>query len=153
MKKILFCCSGNTFRSFAAEKILKKYLKENNIKNIKVSSAGTIAGEFLYIHLITLSTLSKLNIIIKEHTPTKLTKEIIEANDLIIAMGKDHQEYIKKKYGKKSILFNKFIYDLDTPILDIHEVKIKTKNEEKKYVKKVINYIHKSIPYLVKKIN
>ncbi|NCN51593.1 hypothetical protein GW931_01125 [archaeon] len=29
MKKILFVCSGNTFRSMSAEKCLKDYLKKN----------------------------------------------------------------------------------------------------------------------------
>ena len=40
MKKIMFICSGNTCRSPLAEGLFKKYLKENNITDIEVSSAG-----------------------------------------------------------------------------------------------------------------
>jgi protein-tyrosine-phosphatase len=41
--KILFVCTGNIFRSMSAEYLAKKYITDNNIKNIKVNSAGTIA--------------------------------------------------------------------------------------------------------------
>ena len=40
MKKIMFICSGNTCRSPLAEGLFKIYLKENNITDIDVGSAG-----------------------------------------------------------------------------------------------------------------
>jgi protein-tyrosine-phosphatase len=41
--KILFVCTGNIFRSMSAEYLAAKYIKDNKIKNIQISSAGTVA--------------------------------------------------------------------------------------------------------------
>ena len=38
--KILFVCKGNIFRSVTAEYSLRKYLFDNNINDVIVSSAG-----------------------------------------------------------------------------------------------------------------
>lgn len=43
MRKVIFVCSGNTCRSPMAEALYKKYLKDNNIENISVSSCGVSA--------------------------------------------------------------------------------------------------------------
>jgi len=42
--KLLFVCTGNIFRSMSAEYLAKKYIKDNKIKGIEISSAGTIAN-------------------------------------------------------------------------------------------------------------
>ena len=44
MKRIIFVCSANAFRSISAEVVLKGILKEKKIKNIRVSSAGVGRG-------------------------------------------------------------------------------------------------------------
>ncbi len=41
MRKILFVCKGNICRSAFAHSLLEKKLKENNIQNVYVDSAGT----------------------------------------------------------------------------------------------------------------
>ena len=43
MKKVMFVCSGNTCRSPMAEGLFKKYLEDNAITDIEVSSAGISA--------------------------------------------------------------------------------------------------------------
>ena len=40
---VLFVCTGNVFRSMSAEYLMNKYLNDNAITNISVSSAGTTA--------------------------------------------------------------------------------------------------------------
>ena len=44
MLKICFVCTGNICRSIMAERIMKKLLKEQVIKDIKVSSRGIFAN-------------------------------------------------------------------------------------------------------------
>ena len=73
--KVLFVCTGNIFRSLSAEYCMKDYLKRNNIKNITVHSAGTVANKE-HAHPAIITTLKSHGIIIKNHVQTKLTKEI-----------------------------------------------------------------------------
>ncbi len=44
MIKICFVCTGNTCRSIMAERLMKKYLKDNKILDVKVSSRGLNAN-------------------------------------------------------------------------------------------------------------
>jgi protein-tyrosine phosphatase len=150
---ILFVCSGNIFRSLSAEHCLKNYIKKNKIKNINVSSAGITAHK-QEIHTVTLEALKEFNISVKNHKQRKLSKEIINKQDLVIAMGLNHQEFIKEKFNKTVPLFNEIVCSKKTPILDIGE-KFKNKKSKKaeKYIKKTVIQIHNSMPKLFKKIN
>jgi protein-tyrosine phosphatase len=89
MKRILFVCSGNIFRSLIAEYALKHYLKSNFIKGYKVSSAGTIALPQKIRNEVK-EELLKRGINPSRHKQRRLNNKIIQENDLIVVMAKNH---------------------------------------------------------------
>lgn len=74
---VLFVCTGNVFRSMSAEYLMKKYLKDHNINDISVSSAGTTAHPQPSFPE-TLARLRKDGCDASEHQQTKLTAEVLE---------------------------------------------------------------------------
>jgi protein-tyrosine phosphatase len=55
------------------------------------------------------------------HVQRQLTKELVEAADLVIAMGRNHQAFIREQFGRDVSLFNQICLGHDQPILDLHE--------------------------------
>jgi hypothetical protein len=47
---------------------------------------------------------------------------MVEAADLVMAMGRDHQVFIREQFGRDVPLFNQVCLSNDKPILDLHEV-------------------------------
>src|SRR5690554_6769311 len=91
---ILFVCTGNTCRSSMAEGILKKYLKENSIENIYVSSAGISAFQGQKANEKAENVLRKKGIDISSHKSRQLTEEILKDSDLILTMTNAHKNII-----------------------------------------------------------
>jgi len=160
MKKVLFVCSGNVFRSLIAHECLKDYLKKNQIKGIEVYSAGVNPKKDSSNNL-TREDLKEEGIVFR-HKPKKVTKRLIEKNDLIISMGKNHQKFLKEKFGVNSVLFNKIAYNNSKSVLDIGEkypflLKISKKEikKQKEYIYHInwtVKYISKGTPKLANKI-
>ena len=93
---ILFVCTGNTCRSSMAEGIFKNMLKNNNIDNINVSSAGISAFEGDRANEKAINVLKKHDIDISNHRARQLTNSIIKSSDLILAMTDGHKRSIQK---------------------------------------------------------
>lgn len=154
-KTILFVCSGNVFRSFSAEYLLKKYLKEKKIFGWKISSAGITAIK-QKIAPKTIECLKRFGVKRINHEQRKLNKKILKENKFVIAMGKNHVEFVKKNFDLDIPLFNEISINNNTPIPDIHEVVINYKNDKmavEKHICKTITHIHKNIPKLFEKIS
>ena len=77
-----------------AEGILKFLLKENNIENINVSSAGLSAFEGQRANEKAIDVLINKGIDIKTHRSRQLTEEIIKTSDLILTMTDSHKKLI-----------------------------------------------------------
>lgn len=56
------------------------------------------------------------------HIQRQLTREMVGSADLVIAMGRDHQVFIREQFGRDVPLFNQVCLGHDKPILDLHEV-------------------------------
>jgi diadenosine tetraphosphate (Ap4A) HIT family hydrolase/protein-tyrosine-phosphatase len=143
--RILFVCTGNIFRSMSAEYALKKYLKDNNLKNFQVSSAGTVAKKEP-AHPSTIKTLKQHSIDPSKHKQRKLTKKILEENDVIIAMDKHHQDFITKKFNHSSILFEKLAINRNSSLKDVDEAM----PDYKKHMEKVPSYISRIVKEIIK---
>ena len=118
MRSILFVCTGNVFRSVVAEYALKARLGPE--PPYLVGSAGIEALPQPYPPLIHHRLLEK-GIDPSQHVQRRLTRELLERTDLVVAMGLNHREFIHRHFCREVLLFNQLCFQKEEPILDVHE--------------------------------
>ena len=94
---VLFVCTGNIFRSVTAEYALKASLGLGT--SCVVGSAG-IDAKPQSMHAWVQDRLSEKGADLTTHVPRQLTKELVEAADLVIAMGRDHQLFVREQFRR-----------------------------------------------------
>ncbi len=159
MIKILFVCTGNVFRSMIAEKCFNHFTKKNNILDKIADSAGTKT----FKQSVHPSIIKRLKVygIQSDHQYKNLNEDLINENDLIIAMSIDHRDFIKKQFNFDVPLFNEVAYGKREGILDFCEYnpKITTladdayQDDIRRYANAIVDYIYQSTPVLVDNIN
>jgi protein-tyrosine phosphatase len=149
---ILFVCTGNIFRSMSAEYCLRDYLLKNKIYHNKVASAGTSAIIEPMKPKVR-DTLLSLGIDPRKHKQTKLTAKHFEEYDLIVAMHKSHQEFIKKHFGRDVPLFDEICYSVKASVLDINDELIPNHwdypDAIEAYTGYAVKFIYNSMPKFV----
>jgi protein-tyrosine phosphatase len=119
MRRVLFVCTGNIFRSLTAEYALKHALQARS--GIHVSSAGTVD----YPHVVRPNVrdylLSK-GFDVSRHQRRTLTEAILKHSDLVIAMSTDHRHYLRDRFGHAAPLFLEACGELGDALPDIEEV-------------------------------
>jgi len=154
---ILFVCTGNTCRSSMAEGIFKYLLKNKNIDNINISSAGISAYEGEKANEKAISVLKSQGIDITSHKARQITDNIIEASDLILTMTYSHKMTILKyapKASKKVFTLREFAntfneentednFDIDDPFGMDYNVYEQSMEEIKSELEKIIININK----------
>jgi len=151
-RSILFVCTGNIFRSLAAEQALKVLLGPSS--SFLVGSAG-IDAKPQAVHNWVKTRLSMNGADPSSHVQRQLTSEMVENADLIIAMGRNHQDFLRERFGRDVPLYNQVCCDRDEPILDIHEVMPAwEENPEaaREYVWSVIDQIWEGTPVLISRL-
>ncbi len=118
LQSVLFVCTGNIFRSMTAEYALKAGLGLST--SCVVSSAG-IDAKPQSVHDWVQIRLREKGADITRHVQRQLTRELVEGADLVIAMGRNHQAFIREKFRRDVSLFNQICLGHDQPILDLHE--------------------------------
>jgi len=136
----------------AAEYALRAHLGRQS--PYRVESAG-IEAKPKTIHPVISNRLIRKGIDPSAHVPRLLTKELLKRNDLIIAMGLGHREFIQTRFGLKVPLFNEVSLGQETPILDLHEAIPDWErdiDEARAYVESVIDHIWEAVPKLVTRL-
>lgn len=122
--KILFVCTGNLCRSPMAEMLLRDRLKEKNMNNIVVSSAGVMTYDGSPISQYSKRVLSENDIEVDSNFRShQLAFEDVVENDLILAMTLSHKIQILRKFplsAKKVYTLSEFVepgskIDVDDP--------------------------------------
>ena len=119
MKRVLFVCTGNIFRSLTAEHGLRHAL--NGRADIHVSSAGT--ADFPYVvRPNVLEYLRSKGFDVSRHRRRTLTEDILGTSHLVIAMSTDHRDFLLQRFGHAAPLFLAACGDAGTALPDIEEV-------------------------------
>ena len=147
---LLFVCTQNVFRSLSAEKLLQLYLRKKQKSSIQVFSAGTEAYPD-HPYSFTLKRLKELGVENLEHHQTKVSKELLEKQDIVICMTKKHQEIIRQFFGKESFLFNELAFAKKSDLADDVENNVYGESLEV-FVINTVNKINQGIPTIYEKI-
>ncbi|MDE3224610.1 MAG: low molecular weight phosphatase family protein [Nitrospirota bacterium] len=153
MTSILFVCTGNVFRSLVAEHALRA--RAGTGSGYLVGSAG-IEARPQPVHPLVRGRLLEKGADPSRHVQRKLTEDLLTGARLVVAMGRDHQEFIRRHFGREVPLFNQICYERDEPVLDVEEaIPDWEQNQEaaKAYTLWVIDYIWEAIPALLARVN
>lgn len=136
MIKICFVCTGDTCRSVMAERIMKKMLKEQNIKDIKVTSKGLYAnGENITQNAK--NVLKKMKYLAVDRKSVKLKK--IDSQTLYITMTENQKQ---KLNCENSISFKSLLgYEISDPYGQSEEVYLSTLKQLEEGVRLLIKKI------------
>jgi protein-tyrosine phosphatase len=152
VRSILFVCTGNILRSVVAEHATKLQQGSNHLYS--VGSAG-IEAKPQTIHPWIQHYLWKKGVDLSQHVQRKLTRELLEETDLVLAMSRDHQTFIRQEFGIGVPLFRQICAGRDEPILDLHEVHPNWEQDlslARTYVSSVIDMIWDDVRLLLSKL-
>ena len=152
MKSILFICTGNVFRSVAAEYALKTRMGPG--VRLIVGSAG-IEARPQPLHPMIIEYLRAKGADPSAHVQRRLTRELLESADLAVAMGFDHREFIRERFGRDVPLFNQVCFEREEPVLDVHEVMpdwASDMDAARAYVQSVVDHIWNAAPVLLARL-
>jgi protein-tyrosine-phosphatase len=100
---VLFVCTGNTCRSAMAESIARGIAAERGMSDLEISSAGTAAWDGAPASDGALLVSLERDADISPHRARLLTRELVEAQDLILVMGPHHLERVEALGGKGKV--------------------------------------------------
>lgn len=152
IRTILFVCTGNIFRSMAAEYGLKSLVGQPS--PYRISSAG-IDARPQPVHEWVKHCLQAKGADVSGHLQRRLTRELVEETDLIVAMSRNHQEFLQREFGRHAPLFKRLCYGRDEPILDLHEQYPDWERDPvlaRRYVVSIIDMIWTDLPSLLYKL-
>ena len=152
VKSVLFVCTGNIFRSLAAEHALRTLL--GGQRSVLVGSAG-IEAKPQPVHDWVRLKLRLKGADSSAHVQRQVSSELIEGADLVIAMGRNHQRFLREQFGRDVPLFFQLCCDRDEPIPDVHEVIPDWEQDPTRalaYVWSVIDSIWDATPALIERL-
>ena len=150
MASILFVCTGNIFRSLTAEYALRRELGDA----IPVSSAGTDD----YPHVVRPNVREYLltkGLDVRAHERRTVTREMLSAAELVVAMSTDHQRFLRDKFGLEAPVFLEACGGKCEALPDIEEVVLDYRTNKAAvdaHVRKTIDTIIALTPRLAQRL-
>jgi len=155
MKRVLFVCTGNIYRSLTAQKVFEKHLKESGVSDWKVSSAGTVASK-AEIRPELANALKDVGVTNLKHKQRKVSKRILNDHDVVVCMAQDHVDFLVKNFDYRDAkLFNELANEEETSVLDIDGCLFENKSKVPSLIKeieKTVGHIEKSTPKLLQNL-
>jgi protein-tyrosine phosphatase len=151
MKTVLFVCTGNVFRSMTAEYAFRAQVGDTPFRAESAGVGATVQEMYGPVK----DRLVEMGIDPSGHVQRKLTREMLDAVDLPVAMGVDHQVFIREHFERDVVLFNRVALDTDEPIPDIWEVVPDWENNEagrRTYAVQVVDTIWKAMPGFIRNL-
>ncbi|MEK7728686.1 MAG: low molecular weight protein arginine phosphatase [candidate division KSB1 bacterium] len=96
--QILFVCSGNSCRSPMAEGLLRLKLPQRLQDEVDVQSAGTLGIQGMAAAEYSVRVVREFGGDIGGHRSQGLSRKLVAASDLILAMAGEHVEHLRKHY-------------------------------------------------------
>jgi len=97
VRRLIFVCTGNIFRSLTADVALRRLLALR--ADVHVSSAGTVD----YPHVVwpyTRGYLLEKGFDVSAHQRRTLTRALVQESQLVVAMSTDHQAAIRARFRR-----------------------------------------------------
>ena len=116
--QVLFVCTGNVFRSLTAEHALRMTLAHR--ADIQIASAGT-EDRAMRVPPEVSEYLRQKQFDVSAHRRRTLTKEILDAAHLAIAMSLDHRDFIRARFGRSVPVFLECCGGAAEALLDLEE--------------------------------
>ncbi len=119
-----------------------------------IGSAG-IEARPQPIHPLVRGRMMEKGVDVSGHRQRQLTRELIEGADLLIAMGVNHREFVRRAFGLEVPLFNRVCFDRDDPILDVDEAVPEWQvdlGRARDYILSVIEHIWQATPVLLTRL-
>lgn len=119
MRRVLFVCTGNIFRSLTADVALSRLLSHRD--DVHVSSAGT--DDFPHaVGPRVRNYLFAKGFDVSGHRRRTVTQAILEESQLVVAMSTDHQAILRQRFGRGAPLFLEVCGEPAMWLPDIEEV-------------------------------
>ncbi len=96
--QVLFVCSGNSCRSPMAEGLLRLKLPQRLQDEVEVQSAGTLGIQGMPAAENSMRVVHEYGGDIAGHRSQGLSRKLVAASDLILAMASEHVDHLRKHY-------------------------------------------------------
>lgn len=93
--RVLFVCTGNTCRSAMAEALARRIAQERALTDVEFGSAGTAAWDGAPASDGALLVCLEQQTDLSSHHARLVTPELLDAYDLVLAMGPHHVERLE----------------------------------------------------------
>ena len=121
VRRVLFVCTGNIFRSLTAEYALREALRARTGTEIIVASAGTEDFPHVVKPVVRDYLLTK-GFDVRPHRRRTVTKQILQESGLVIAMSTEHVSTLREHFNcTDAPLFTAACGLADEPLPDVEE--------------------------------
>jgi protein-tyrosine-phosphatase len=100
--KVLFICTGNICRSPMAAEYFRERAAQSGLSHVVVASAGTAGLVDVPASGEAIEAMSEIGVDLTHHRSSKLEEADLKTSDYVLAMTRNHLEYIARRFPEGS---------------------------------------------------